>query len=185
MKKVLAFLLAAVILFSLTAAAAYAETQTDENESETGGYFIIGTMTDWKLDQGYRIGDNKDTYYFTLYMEPEYSFKIVYSPDGKTLDNATYYPEGRGNAFNQEYPIILKTSFYSFIFRPTYDGGTDYIVYGDEDYFRGNLAQTWYYNCIYIREYCQWWNGKIDNSNPDPEHKDPEPGYYIVGTMTD
>lgn len=159
------------------------------------GYFIVGTMTDWKLDPGYRIykayqnprldeaANNK--YIFHLYMTPDDAFKIVYSPDGKTLDNATYSPEGRGNAFNQENPIILKKGFYTFTFRPACDGGISYFE-SDDGYYTsyGNGVQVWYYNCIYCKGRDPWKSG-YNYTNPDPEHNDPEPGYYLVGTMTD
>ena len=184
MKKVLAILLAAVMLLSLTATAVNAEVQ--ENDTE-GCYYIIGTMNDWQLDPSYSM-KGSDTFYFDLYMTPEDSFKIVYCPDGKTLDNAEYFPEGRGNAFNQENPIILYNGFYSFVFRPARDGGTDYILYDDYYYHLynelGTGIQIWYYNCIYCSGRDPWVQS-YDNSNPDPEHKEPVPGYYIVGTMTD
>lgn len=160
-----------------------------ESEEPTPGYFIIGTMTDWELDQHYKISgdvDEDSTLYFTLFMNQDDSFKIVYSPDGRTLENATYYPAGRGNAFNQENPIILRNTFYKFQFRPACDGGITYFV---RDYWwTDGKVQTWYYNCIYCLGYDPWttYSSKDPNlSNPDPNHNEPEPGYYIVGTMTD
>lgn len=194
MKKVLAILLTAVMLLSLTVTAVNAEEPTDNNDEGyylESNYFIIGTMTNWQLDPNYRLCvgykdygvRDYENYYFHLYMTPDDSFKIVYCPDGKTLDNATYFPEGRGNAFNQENPIILKKAFYSFQFRPACDGDK---IYGDNYYDSyGTGVNVWYYHCIYCHGYDPWANNEICYPNPDPEHNDPEPGYYFVGTMTD
>ncbi len=151
------------------------------------GYFIVGTMTDWKLDSHYKIGGDvglDKTLGFTLFLTQDDSFKIVYSPDGKTLDNATYYPPGRGNAFNQESPIILRNTIYTFLFRPACDGGITYFF--NSSWWDEGGVQTWYYNCIYCRGYDPWETYSSPNlPNPDPDHNEPEPGYYIVGTMTD
>lgn len=154
----------------------------DEPEA---GYFIVGTMTNWELDPGYNLKyyeSNNGSYFFEILMTPDDAFKIVYSPDGLTLDNAEYFPAGRGNAFNQENPIILKTNFYSFEFRPDCDGGITYSsIYGPR-----YSPQEWYYNCLFCIGYDPWVvNASAKLPNPDPEHNDPEPGYYVVGTMTD
>lgn len=153
-------------------------------DEPSAGWFIVGTMTDWQLDSGYKIADSNKggTVGFTLFMTPDDSFKIVYSPDGKTLDNAVYYPAGRGNAFNQENPIILRNGYYWFSFRPACDGGITYFVHK----YSQDPPEVWYYNCIYCRGYDPWaGSGDVNRPNPDPDHNDPEPGYYIVGTMTD
>ena len=156
-------------------------------EEPSAGWFIVGTMTDWKIDKGYKLADtatDDSTLRFTMYMSPDDSFKIVYSPDGKTLDNAEFYPEGRGNAFNQENPIILQNGFYSFLFRPACDGGITYTA--NSSWWGYGKIEIWYYNCIYCVGRDPWvYPVSPNKENPDPEHNDPEPGYYVVGTMTD
>ena len=84
MKKVISVLLAAVMLLSLCAVAASAEG----NGAESGGYYLIGEMTDWKPDAAYKMSLNPDA------MAEEYvvrdlavtswygSYQIVYSENG-------------------------------------------------------------------------------------------------------
>lgn len=171
MKKTLVLLLALVLMFSVFG---YTVSAADDFEENQGGYFVVGTMTGWELDERYQVeairwyddeGNLEDgvVYRTYLYLDPSDAFKIVYSPNGKTLDNAVWYPEGEGNSFNQESQIVKESGYYCFRFKPDYKPLTSY-------------TGKWYYDCIYCRGYYK------DTYYPQREV---EPGYYAVGTMTD
>ena len=149
-----------------------------------GGYYIIGTMTDWQLDTNYELTEaylHDGTYYSWLYMEPDDSFMIVYSPDQKTLDDAVYYPKN-GKEFNQNGTIIKEKGFYTFEFRPACDGGITYFEDDPAYWFEtsgGKRVQTWYYNCIFCLGYYR------APAEREPVYDNLTAGYYVVGTMND
>lgn len=160
----------------------YGDPPAPEQPEE--GYYMVGTMTDWELDPHYRLSENYNhdgTYLIWKYLEPNDRFKIVYSADGVNFTKV--FPEGRGNAFNQESPIITKKGYYTFLFRPACDGGISYY-YGDAYYFdeygnRIDLPQTWYYNCIFCAGY------RPVTGEPQPDTTPTTAGYYVVGSMND
>lgn len=176
MKKVfslmIAFVLALSVLVLPTSAA-------DTDRSDPKGYYIIGTMNDWQIREDYRITSyDSATYRFPLFMTPDDSFKIVYSSDGVDPDQGRYYPEGERNAFNQESRIIKEPGTYVFAFRPACDGGKGYA--DDGMIYLASKKEIWYYDCIICEGYQSASYAYLHGDEPATE-----PGYYIVGNMTD
>lgn len=101
----------------------------------TEGYYIIGTMNEWNINNNYKLTLNETAatteYYFpSLALTTTSQFKVVYSADG--TDKTTYYPEGMGNAYGENGEIASDGN-YTIFFRPNGDGGDD-----------------WFYNVIYV-----------------------------------
>ena len=112
------------------------EPATNEpTEPSNGGYFIVGTMTNWAIDDNYRLAPNDgveyDEYMFSgLNLTTTDQFKVVYSADGTAL--TTWYPDGMGNNYGENGEITAAGT-YDVYFRPDGQGGED-----------------WFYNCIYV-----------------------------------
>ena len=154
MKKVLSFAIALAILLSLCSIAASAEG----NSAESGGYYLIGEMTDWKPDAAYKMSLNPDA------MAEEYvvrdlavtswygSYQIVYSENG--TDFKVEVPD-------QKSIEISRTETFSLFSQ----GKRTYDIY-----FRpnGNGYDHWNYNrMLYI------------------EQTDPELKYYMLSNHVD
>ena len=177
MKKLLSILLALALI---SAIAAFPASAGGDKGEAAASYYIVGTMNDWQLRPDYQICSHSDgmTYSFKLFMSPEDAFRIVRSYDGVTPDRS--YPEDEESAFNQDSRIITKDGYFLFTFRPACDGGMGYTC--DALYLDDSQKEVWYDNCIIC-------NGYEPAAYPHTEAQKPapatEPGYYIVGNMTD
>ena len=136
-----------------------------------GGYYIVGTMTEWKVDAAYKLSRNDasadtEEYLFNdLALKTNDEFKVVYSADGTAT--TVWFPDGANN----NYSDIKKDGTYTVYFRPNYDGYED-----------------WFNGCLVVI-------GKEVPTDPtptDPTPTEPTPtepvadsGYYVVGNMTD
>lgn len=102
----------------------------------TEGYYIIGNMNDWEINNNYKLTLNETAaptveYYFpSLALTTSSQFKVVYSADG--TEKTTNYPDGIGNAYGENGEIASDGNYVIF-FRPNADGGAD-----------------WFYNVIYV-----------------------------------
>ena len=101
----------------------------------TEGYYIIGTMNEWNINNNYKLTLNETAatteYYFpSLALTTTSEFKVVYSANG--TDKTTYYPDGIGNNYGENGEIASDGN-YTIFFRPKGDGGDD-----------------WFYNVIYV-----------------------------------
>ena len=102
----------------------------------TEGYYIIGNMNDWEINNNYKLTLNEAAaptveYYFpSLALTTSSQFKVVYSADG--TEKTTNYPDGIGNAYGENGEIASDGNYVIF-FRPNADGGAD-----------------WFYNVIYV-----------------------------------
>lgn len=111
-------------------------TVADVAPTPTEGYYIIGSMNEWSINNNYKLTLNETAaptveYYFpSLALTTTSQFKVVYSADG--TDKTTYYPEGMGNAYGENGEIASDGN-YTIFFRPNGDGGDD-----------------WFYNVIYV-----------------------------------
>ena len=125
MKKVLSFAIALAILLSLCSIAASAEG----NGAESGGYYLIGEMTDWKPDAAYKMSLNPDA------MAEEYvvrdlavtswygSYQIVYSENG--TDFKVEVPDQKSIEISRTETFSLFSQgkrTYDIYFRPNGDG---------------------------------------------------------------
>lgn len=101
---------------------------------EDGGYYIVGTMNDWSVEEAYKLSRNtgnteKEEYMIDgLSLATTDQFKVVYSIDGS--EKTTWYPDpGSNYGQNGE---IKQAGKYTIYFCPNGDGGND-----------------WYFNVIY------------------------------------
>ena len=93
------------------------------------GYYAVGTMTNWKIDDNYLLTQNDaaqgDEYMLTnVALTSTDAFKVVGYTAGQDW---SWYPTGTGNDYE-----ITSDGTYDIYFRPDYQGGND-----------------WFYNCIY------------------------------------
>ena len=146
-----------------------------------GGYYIVGTMTEWKVDAAYKLSRNDasadtEEYLFNdLALKTNDEFKVVYSADGTAT--TIWFPDGANN----NYSDIKKDGTYTVYFRPNYDGY--------EDWFNGCL--------VVIGKEVPTDPTPTDPTPTEPTPTDPTPtdptptepvadsGYYVVGNMTD
>ena len=102
----------------------------------TEGYYIVGTMNNWEINNNYKLTLNETAaptveYYFpSLALTTTSQFKVAYSNNG--TDITTYYPDGIGNNYGENGEIASDGN-YNIFFRPNGDGGDD-----------------WFYNVIYV-----------------------------------
>jgi len=92
------------------------------------GYYVVGTMTDWKVNSQYKLSVNPGNtaeMMIPMYFQAGAEFKVVYSEDGENAK--TWYP-GDGNNY-----YVTNEGRYTVYFRSDYGGGSD-----------------WHYNCIYV-----------------------------------
>ena len=102
------------------------------------GYFLVGNMTDWKVNKDYKLAQNESLdgateYSITLDLAADAQFKIAYSADGETIEDDAWYPGGMNNAYGEN-GELEKEGNYSVFFRPNADGGED-----------------WFYNVIFAQ----------------------------------
>lgn len=99
------------------------------------GYYIVGTMNNWEINNNYKLTLNETAstveYYFpSLALETTSKFKVAHSANG--FSTTSIYPDGSGNAYGENGEITADGNYVIF-FRPTGDGGDD-----------------WFYNVIYV-----------------------------------
>ncbi|MBR7048840.1 MAG: discoidin domain-containing protein [Prevotella sp.] len=93
----------------------------------TEGYYIVGTMNNWEINNNYKLTLNETAaptveYYFpSLALTTSSQFKVVYTADG-TNTNLTWYP-GLGKKNYGENGEIASDGNYVIFFRPNADGG--------------------------------------------------------------
>ena len=117
------------------------EVSTDEPGTEPGtepageeGYYVVGNMTEWKIDASYKLTKNEAAEAEEYMLEDvdlttTTEFKVVYSADGTALTK--WYPDLVDNF--GENGEIEKDGTYTVYFRPNGDGD-----------------ESWYYNVIQI-----------------------------------
>ncbi|MBQ1814064.1 MAG: hypothetical protein II118_04240, partial [Ruminococcus sp.] len=105
-------------------------TEEPSTPVSEGSYYVVGTMTGWKLDEAYKLAKNEgaeetEEYTFeNLELTPDSEFKVVYSEDGTAMTK--WFPEGSDNNYggNGE---ITEAGTYTLYFRPNYDGFEDWF----------------------------------------------------------
>ncbi len=105
-------------------------TEEPSTPVSEGSYYIVGTMTGWKVDEAYKLSKNDasvdiEEYLFNdLALETTDEFKVVYSEDGTAMTK--WFPEGSDNNYggNGE---ITEAGTYILYFRPHYDGFEDWF----------------------------------------------------------
>ena len=93
-------------------------------------YYLIGTMTDWQVNEAYKFVENPNAtgeYMLDTTLAVGDEFKAV-SATGTTTN--TWYPDGTDNNYVVDEAHSGNVTVY---FRPDYTGGSD-----------------WHYNCLYI-----------------------------------
>ena len=94
----------------------------------SGDYYVVGSMTNWKIDENYKLSVNpndENEYMVTLPIEEGTEIKVAKS-DG-TDEPAVWYPAEGDNY------TVGSDGTYTVYFRPNYSGGYD-----------------WHYSCIYV-----------------------------------
>ena len=104
------------------------------------GYYLAGTMNDWKVDRNYRLRANLYSEYDESYLDyvelkTTDQFKIGYTSDGVNFDEIEWYPEGMGNNYGKNGEIKADGAYVVY-FRRNYDGGED-----------------WFCGCIFVQPY--------------------------------
>ena len=111
---------------AVTADTEYTATFTAVPKYEAG-YYVIGTMTNWKVNADYQLTENTEAevteyIYSGLDLTTESQFKVVYAEPGK---GKTWFPDPSDNyGANGE---ITKDDTYTVYFRPDYNGGDDWF----------------------------------------------------------
>ena len=130
MKKAIAVLLAFALLTTIIAVPVNALTEEEAN----AGYYLVGSMTNWRIDSNYRLtlNDPQTEEYILrdIVLSPADQFKVVYSKNGSELTD--WYPIGFDNSYNQSGDRITESGTYNVYFRPNFNGNED-----------------WYYECIF------------------------------------
>lgn len=91
-------------------------------------YYVVGNMTDWEVDEDYKMTLNEETgeYEYTMELNGDSEFKVV-RVKGR---EETWFPDGLDNNYGQN-GEIKKNGEYTIRFRPDCDGGDE-----------------WFYGCI-------------------------------------
>lgn len=88
-------------------------------------YYVVGSMTDWKVDEAYKMTLNTqatgEEYMITKSLKAGDQFKVVKS-DGKTINDNDWYPAG-GEDHNYK---VTADGTYDIYFRPDKQGGADW-----------------------------------------------------------
>lgn len=100
------------------------------------GYYLVGNMTGWAPSAAYQLakveGSSPVEYRITVDLTTSSQFKIAYSENGTSINDADWFPTGMGNNFGENGEITADGT-YLVQFRPNQDGGAD-----------------WFYNCILV-----------------------------------
>jgi hypothetical protein len=110
---------------TITGKGNYSGTKTvDFNINDV--YFLVGSMTEWQIDQAYKLVKNEEAegeYYISdVELSANDEFKVQ-SPGRKTQwGGGTWYPDGMDNNY-----VIQSNGTYDIYFRPNGDGGEDWF----------------------------------------------------------
>ena len=88
-------------------------------------YYVVGSMTSWAANASYKLKANaaqEGEYMADFTFAANDEFKVAYS-DGKTIDDANWFPTGMNNNY-----VISEAGDYTVYFRPA--GGVDGWHYG-------------------------------------------------------
>ena len=130
------FTLAAGATAPETAIGAPAWTITYKEAEPVINYYVVGSMTSWKIDEDYLMtlndgAEGVEEYKLTVELENGDEIKVVKAVNGEIT---TWYPDGEGNNYT-----ITADKKYNIYFRPNADGGDDwhykvlYVVDTDTD----------------------------------------------------
>lgn len=158
MKKAVALLLCLVLFTAVFAVNAGAADENDFNSgyipddtvrltdepneeaflrTTTEGYYLVGSMTGWKIDPAYRLSlndeESEECVLYGVHLTTGDEFKIVYSTNGKRIDE--WFPDGMGNNCTLYELSVGADGYADLYFRPDMDGG-----------------DGWYFGCIRIGE---------------------------------
>ena len=105
------------------------ETETETQPVLTSGYYLVGNMNDWTLNNDYKLtrvsSSNPREYRITdLSLIPSSQFKIVYSSDGSSISR--WYPDGMDNNYGAAGEITADGT-YTVSFRPDSDGDENWF----------------------------------------------------------
>ena len=94
----------------------------DGTAKHEAGYYVVGTMTEWKIDDNYLLTKNTeaegDEFMLNgVALTSNDAIKVVKYEPG----NWTWYPDGEGNDYE-----ITADGTYDIYFRPNADGGDDW-----------------------------------------------------------
>ena len=109
----------------------YAALQTEASGSENAGFYLVGTMTNWKVKEEYKLQEANDIYSIDKHLSVMDQFKVVYSADG--AETSIWYPDPSPNYGADDATRIIGSGVYHISFRPNYDGG-----------------EGWFNNCIKV-----------------------------------
>lgn len=160
MKKAVAILLCVTLLTAVFTVNFSALTQ----EEADAGYYLVGSMTGWKIDSRYRLDENfgADTEEYCLlntHLNVGDEFKIAYSDNGSRISE--WFPTGVSANYNAAGDRILESGNYDVFFRPNFDGHED-----------------WFFDCIFARlvepEY------PTESTDPTEINSEIDGGYYIT-----
>ena len=88
-------------------------------------YYLVGSMTEWKPNEAYRLVENPAAageYMITgVELKAADEFKVAKSEDGETIADENWYPAGMGNNY-----VIATDDTYDVYFRPDGQGGDDW-----------------------------------------------------------
>ena len=89
---------------------------------EVFGYYLVGTMTEWKAAEAYKMTPNNGAEYVEYMLDitltaGNQEMKVAYS-NGKTIEDTNWFPTGMGNNF-----VINNAGDYTIYFRPDGQGG--------------------------------------------------------------
>ncbi len=103
---------------------------------DAAGYYLVGNMTGWAPAAVYQLakveGSSPVEYRITVDLTTSNQFKIAYSENGTSINDADWFPTGMGNNYGENGEITADGT-YLVRFRPNLDGGDD-----------------WFYNCILV-----------------------------------
>lgn len=109
----------------------YAALQTEASGSENAGFYLVGTMTNWKVKNEYKLTEEDGEYSIDKHLSVMDQFKVVYSADG--AETSIWYPDPSPNYGADDATRIIGSGVYHISFRPNYDGG-----------------EGWFNNCIKV-----------------------------------
>ena len=94
------------------------------------GYYIIGTMTDWKVNPDYMLTENQgeeieEYMYSGIELTTDSEFKVVFASPG---EEKTWFPDINADNYGQNGEITVNGP-YTVYFRPASNGGEDWFCH--------------------------------------------------------
>ncbi len=104
-------------------------TEAETQPVLTSGYYLVGNMNDWSLNNAYKLtrisASNPREYKITdVDLTTDSRFKIVYSSDGSSISK--WYPTGMDNDYGTNGEIAVDGT-YTVYFRPDGDGDSNWF----------------------------------------------------------